>query len=105
MATSSGRAGAAKAIALDLDPAEAAILTGIPAAQLEAIIASTKVDEKVRPAFLGKAAAVMIAALGVGAAGCAVYSPATEGIRPDRPSRASPAKDSDERTETDDGGK
>ena len=38
------RAGAAREIALELDPAEAAMLNAIPAAQLEAIIARTTVD-------------------------------------------------------------
>lgn len=85
------RAGAAEEIELKLDPAEAAMLGGIPAAQLEAIIASTKVDEKVRPAFLGRVAAIMIAALGVGAAGCATYNPPVEGIRPDHPQKIVPA--------------
>ena len=100
------RAGAAKEIDLTLDPAEAAILDAIPAAQLEAIIARTTVDPVSRAAFLGKAAAVMIAALGAGA-GCIGWVttgvrvarplpkaappkanpnyPPTDGIRPDRP--------------------
>jgi hypothetical protein len=86
----SGRAGAAGEIGLELAPAEAAMLGAIPAAQLEAIIQSTKVDEKVRPAFLGRVAAVMIAALGVGVAGCGAYSPPTDGIRPDRPQSTRP---------------
>ncbi|MHC5056757.1 MAG: hypothetical protein ACYTKD_18895 [Planctomycetota bacterium] len=72
------RADAAREIALDLDPAEAAMLVAIPASQLEAIIASTKVDDQVRPAFLGKAAAVMIAALGAGASACAPRIPEIE---------------------------
>ncbi len=85
------RAEAAEEIELTLDPAEAAMLGAIPAAQLDAIIASTKVDEKVRPAFLGRVAAIMIAALGVGAAGCGVYSPVTDGVRPDHPQKIEPA--------------
>jgi hypothetical protein len=72
------RAEAAKVIALDLDPAEAAILNAISASQLEATIASTKVDDKVRPAFLGRVAAVMIAALGAGASACAPQFPELE---------------------------
>ena len=84
------RAGAAEAIALDLTPAEAAMLGAIPAAQLEAIISSTKVDEKTRPALLGKAAAVMIAALGVGASGCGRRPPAPAGIPPDRVPKVEP---------------
>ncbi len=91
------RSGAAEEIELALDPAEAAMLGAIPAAQLEAIIGSTRVDEKVRPAFLGRVAAIMIAALGVGAAGCATYSPVTDGIRPDLPTSTRPeAKDTDD---------
>ncbi len=99
------RAEAAEAIELDLDPAEAAMLNAIPASQLEAIIASTKVDEKVRPALLGRAAAVMIAALGVSGASCGVLTPKTRGIDPDRPKKTEPAKPDDGRAEADDGGK
>jgi len=89
------RAGAAREIALELDPAEAAMLNAIPAAQLEAIIARTTVDPMSRAAFLGKAAALMLAALGAGAGcdGCVPitgiapdHPPATKGVRPDRPS-------------------
>ncbi len=97
------RADAAKAIDLALDPAEAAMLDVIPASQLEAIVSSTRVDAKLRPALLGKAAAVMIAALGVSGAGCNVYQPATRGVRPDRPTKSAPAKASEERTEATDG--
>ncbi|MHC4249685.1 MAG: hypothetical protein ACYS9X_11220 [Planctomycetota bacterium] len=97
------RAGAAGEIGLDLDAAEVAMLMAIPAAQLEAIIASTKVDEKVRPAFLGRAAALMIAALGVSGASCGVMMPKTRGIDPDRPTRSRPEKDAEEKTEADDG--
>ena len=97
------RAGAAGEIGLDLAPAEAAMLAAIPASQLEATISSTKVDEKVRPAFLGRAAALMIAALGVGElAGCDVIIK-TRGIDPDRPTRSRPEKDAEEKTEADDG--
>jgi hypothetical protein len=99
------RADAAKAISLDLDAAETAMLGAIPCSQLEATIASTKVDEKVRPAFLGKAAALMIAALGVSGVSCGVLTPKTRGIDPDRPTKTEPAKPDEERTEADDGGK
>ena len=91
------RAKAAKEIGLDLDPAEAAMLDGVPTAQLEAIVAGTKVDEKARPAFLGKAAAVMIAALGVGTVGCEPSDPG-KGCRADKPKGARVAK-----AETDEG--
>jgi hypothetical protein len=58
------RAGAAEAIALKLEPAEAAMLNAVPEAQLRAIVANTKVSPGLRPAFLGYAAGVMLAALG-----------------------------------------
>lgn len=58
------RSGAAEEIQLRLDPAEVAMLNSVPASQLEAIIARTKVSWKSRAAFLGRAAAVMLAALG-----------------------------------------
>ncbi len=86
------RAGTATEIGLALEPSEAAMLAAIPASQLEAIIEGTKVDEKARPAFLGRAAAVMIAALGVSAAGCdLLYVSETRGIQPDRPPNTTPA--------------
>ncbi len=75
------RAEAAEAIALKLEPAEAAMLNAVPAAQLETIIAHTTVSPKLRPAFLGYAAAVMLAALGAVTASCA----ATFGNQPDPP--------------------
>ena len=62
------RAGAAKEIGLALDPAEAVMLAAAPAAQLESVIAQTTVAPSLRPAFLGRAAAVMLVALGVGVA-------------------------------------
>ena len=95
------RAGAAGEIGLALDPAEAAMLSAIPAAQLETIIASTKVDEKVHSAFLGRVAAVMIAALGVGVAGCGAYSQPTDGIRPDRPQSTKPEAEEADYAESD----
>ena len=79
------RAEAAGEIGLRLSPAEAAMLNGIPASQLEAVIASTKVSPGNRRAFLGKAAAVMLAALAVGS--CDLGCPATLGSRPGRPRR------------------
>jgi len=84
------RAAAADEIGLVLDPAEAMMLKAAPAAQLEAIIAQTRVHPSVLPAFLGRAAAVMLVALGAGTLGCdreEVGEPA--GIEPDRP----PAKE------------
>jgi hypothetical protein len=61
------RAGAADDIALKLSPAEEAMLAAVPEAQLHAIIARTKVSPSLRPAFLGYAAAAMLAALNVAA--------------------------------------
>ncbi len=58
------RARAAEAIALTLSPPEEAMLEAVPEAQLEAIVANTKVNPKLRPAFLGYAAKTMLAALG-----------------------------------------
>jgi hypothetical protein len=82
------RAGAADAIALRLEPAEAAMIAAVPEAQLDAIVANTKVNASLRPAFLGYAAGVMLAALGTATLGCngeGDPGPSTEGIRPDRP--------------------
>ncbi len=62
------RAGAAEAIGLALAPAEVTLLNFIPAAQLEAVIARTKVEPSKVPAFLGRAAAVMLVALGASTA-------------------------------------
>jgi hypothetical protein len=75
------RAEAADAIALKLEPAEAAMLNAVPVRQLKAIVANTKVRPSLRPAFLGYAAGVMLAALGAATASCA----ATFGNQPDRP--------------------
>ena len=82
------RTEAAKAIALKLEPAEAAMLEAVPEAQLKAIVANTKVSPSLRPAFLGYAGGVMLAALGTATFGCngdGDPGPTTEGIRPDRP--------------------
>ncbi len=75
------RAGAAEAIALKIEPVEAAMIEAVPEAQLKAIVANTKVNPSLRPAFLGYAAGVMLAALGVVTASC----DATFGNQPDRP--------------------
>jgi len=81
------RAEAAGAIGLELDPAEAMMLRAVPADQLEAIIARTEVPQEHRRAFLGNAAAVMLAALGLAIEGCTKEGPvpAPTGIAPDRP--------------------
>jgi hypothetical protein len=61
------RAEAAREIGLPLDPAETMMLAATPREQLEAIINQTTVSPSLRPAFLGRAAAVMLVALGAGA--------------------------------------
>ncbi len=84
------RATAATEIGLELEPAEAAMLAAVAGPQLETIIAHTVVPQELRRAFLGKAAAAMLAALGlVSSVGCpkgiAPDRPPTKGIAPDRP--------------------
>ncbi len=90
------RAEAAREIGLELTQAEAMMLNAVAPAQLEAIIARTTVSPMSRAAFLGKAAAVMLAALGADIAamegppppgGIApdVPGPKPTGITPDRP--------------------
>jgi len=59
------RAEAAVEIALELTAAETAMLAAVPEVQLKAIIARTTVPGEHRRAFLGKAAAAMLAALGM----------------------------------------
>lgn len=82
------RAAAAGQIGLSLDPAEALMLAAAPRVQLEAVIAQTSVPEEHRRAFLGKAAAAMLAVIGaaVTAAGCGGHRAdgGTKGIRPDK---------------------
>lgn len=72
------RSAAAAEIELTLQPAEAAMLDNVPAEQLEAIIAGTKVPEKTRRALLGTVTVAALAALGV-----ALLTPSL-GSRPDR---------------------
>jgi hypothetical protein len=82
------RAAAAETIALVLEPAEAAMLDAVPQPQLEAIVANTKVSPKLRPAFLGYAAGVMLAALSTAVMACEggpIEPPSTLGNRPDPP--------------------
>jgi hypothetical protein len=82
------RAPAAETIALKLEPAEAAMLDAVPLPQLEAIVANMKVDAKLRPAFLGYAAGVMLAALSTAILACdggPFEPPSTLGSRPDPP--------------------
>ncbi len=78
------RADAARDIDLDLDPAETAMLAGIPADQLDAIIDRTEVKPESRRVFLGKVASLMLAAIGVAITGCSRV-PDSYGIQPDYP--------------------
>ena len=80
------RGEAAKAIGLALEPAESLMLAAAPAAQIEAIIAQTNVSPSLRPAFLGRAAAVMLAALGVGLTAVAVRNAVAGVVAKDLPS-------------------
>jgi acyl carrier protein len=89
----SERTEAARQIALELTPAEAMMLRAVPREQLEAIIAQVTVPQEHRRAFLGKAAAVMLAALGVGANRAVAQEGndgPTRGIRPDAPPNMAP---------------
>ena len=83
------RAAAADEIGLRLDPAEALMLAAAPAAQLEAVIDRTNVAQEHRRAFLGKAAAAMLAAVGAAGVGIGLGSPA--GIRAVSIPRRTPA--------------
>ncbi len=78
----------AQEIGLPLEAEEAAMLRAVRREQLEAIIARTNVPEEHRRAFLGQAAAAMLAALGIvagrpGAAAAQGLPPG--GSRPDLP--------------------
>ena len=75
------RSAAAAEIELTLQPAEAVMLDSVPAEQLEAIIAGTKVPEKTRRALLGTVTVATLAALGV----ISFCTPTTRGIQPDVP--------------------
>jgi len=79
----SKRADSAGEIGLQLEPAEVLMLRAAPAEQIEAIIDRTVVPQEHRRVFLGKAAAAMLAALGLGQAGCEEPAPAPKGIQPD----------------------
>jgi hypothetical protein len=64
------REGAARSIELELTAAERAMLRVVPAEHLVGIIHSVRVTPQLVPAFLGRAAAVMLAALTTGIPGC-----------------------------------
>ncbi len=79
------RAGAAREIGLELSPGEAALLGSVPAAHLDAIIAQTVVSPMTRAAFLGRAAAAMLAALagvGIAEAGVPQAGVVSKGVSP-----------------------
>ena len=78
------RLNAADAIGLTLQPVEAAMLKAIPDSALESMIAAAKVQPRIRQAFMGYTAAVMLAALTAASAGSTQdSSPAKDGIRSD----------------------
>ena len=77
------RAASADEIGLRLEPAEALMLSAATREQLEAIIAQVSVPEEHRRVFLGKAAVVMLAIMGIASAGC--DRPPVKGIQPDLP--------------------
>jgi hypothetical protein len=72
------RAAAAQEIGLDLKPAEAAMIEAVPAAQLSAIIGGTTVPVQCQRAFLGGAAATMLAAMGAMSAAFGADSPTNQ---------------------------
>lgn len=75
------RTAAAEAIGLTLEPAETMMLRSVPAAQLEKIIAETSVPHEHRRAFLGHAAAAMLAAMATMGTTAVAGVPSTTGIR------------------------
>ncbi len=77
------RAEASRRIDLTLDPAEAMMLAAVPDEQLETIIARTNVPQEHRRAFLGTAAAAMLAAVGLISSGCGGTT--TTDVAPDDP--------------------
>jgi acyl carrier protein len=91
-----GRTAAAEAIGLELSAAEATMLAGVPAAQLEAVIAQTSVPQEHRRAFLGQAAAAMLAALGVAIAR-PVQAEVVFGLTPQNPDDSEEEKSVEER--------
>ncbi len=79
------RGAAAAAIELELDPAENAMLSAIPQAQLAQIVSQTTVPVEQRRVFLGRIAAAMLAVLGAGLAGCEPGK--TRGTAADQPEK------------------
>lgn len=84
------REGAAERIGLELAESEILLLRSIPKAHLETVISHTQVRPMDRKAFLGYAAATMLATLGLvscdpGWSGGSQPPPAPAGVPPDRP--------------------
>ena len=79
------RAEAAESIGLELTAAEALMVDSVPAAQLEATIAGTRVAPETRRIFLGKVAAAMLAAIAASPLGCDSWWESTKGTRPGVP--------------------
>ncbi len=79
------RGEAAKAIELELTPAESAMLKAIPAEQLEQLVTHTIVPCEQRRVFLGRTAAAMLVAVGASLLLLPMCAPAkSRGIQPDR---------------------
>jgi len=83
------RSSAAKAIGLELETAESAMLKAIPREQLEYIITQTLVPVEQRRVFLGRLAAPMLALLGVAVTGCEGRT-MSAGVRPRAPNTNAP---------------
>jgi hypothetical protein len=80
----SNRLNAADAIGLTLQPVETTMLKAIPGAVLEQMVVATKVQPKIRHAFMGYTAAVMLAALTAASDGIGQdLAQAGYGIQPD----------------------
>ncbi len=87
------RAEAAAEIGLELNAAERAMLAAVYAEQLDAIIARTTVPHEHRRAFLGQAAAAMLAAVAAMApVEAAMAVPPPTGSAPDKPPEKKPQK-------------
>jgi hypothetical protein len=78
------KSGAAELIDLELTKPEIMMLNATPEDHLAAVIDSTSVPERHRSIFLGTAAVLMLAAIGVTVTGCDGVVQ-TRGVQPDRP--------------------
>jgi hypothetical protein len=80
----SDRLNAADAIGLALNPVEVSMLKAIPEPALERMVFATKVQPKIRQAFIGYTAAVMLAALTAASDGISLnVAQVIQGIQPD----------------------